>query len=140
MHRKYILLVEDNNDDELLTRHILEKCGLLDKVIVAHDGVEALDFLSQKSDIDELPLAIILDIAMPKLNGLEVLRTIKENPATRNIPAIMFSSSREQSDINTSYQLGANSYVAKPVKYEDFYETAQLLTQYWRKLNQTSPC
>lgn len=136
-----ILVVEDNpNDAELLLRS-LKKNKLANNLYFVKDGEEALNFLFCKEEYSERksyknPKVIFLDLKLPKLNGLEVLEEIKTNPLTKKIPVIIVSSSREDPDIESAYELGANSYVVKPVKFNDFMETAKQLGLYWLLVNQ----
>lgn len=140
---KTILLVEDNPDDEALTLRALRKhisCG----VTVVRDGAEALEYLfgtGSHADRDLLlkPLMVLLDLKLPKVSGLEVLRSMRDNPATRAIPVVVFTSSTEEQDILDSYNLGANSYVRKPVDYHKFCDDLKLVALYWLSLNQMPP-
>jgi two-component system, response regulator len=136
-----ILLVEDNPQDVELTIRALKKKNLANRVYVVEDGAEALDFLFSrgkyaKRDGSQRPKVVLLDVKLPKLNGLEVLRAIKGDERTRGIPVLMVTSSREDPDIRTAYQLGANSYVVKPVDFEAFMEAMSNLGFYWLLINQ----
>ena len=139
-----ILLVEDNTNDVELTLRALRKHDLAEHVHVVKDGVEALDFLMGTGSYNdrsaaEPPRVILLDIKLPKLDGLEVLRRIKSDERTRTTPVVLLTSSREESDIAESYRLGANSYVVKPVDFEKFVESVSELGLYWLLLNEPIP-
>ncbi len=141
---KVILLVEDNSDDELLTLRALKRSNVLNKVIVARDGVEALDYLLGRGeyaerDTAEQPQLILLDIKLPRLDGLEVLRQIRENPLTRLLPVVMLTSSSEEQDLIASYGLGANSFIRKPVDFTQFADAVGHLKLYWLVLNEPPP-
>lgn len=136
-----ILLVEDNPSDEELTLHALSQEGIAEKVKVVRDGAEALDFLFGRGNYRELqgtdpPRLILLDLKLPKVNGLEVLEKIKANPQTRNIPVVVLSSSDQEKDILKSYTLGANSFITKPVDFNQFSKIVQQVGSYWLKVNQ----
>ncbi len=138
---KFILLVEDNPDDELLTLRAFKKNNILNKVEVVRDGQEALDFLFCEGDYasrnkHDNPQVILLDINLPKLDGLEVLRELRANEATSLIPVVIMTTSDEQNDIISSYKLGANSYVRKPVEFENFMAAIKQLGMYWLILNE----
>jgi CheY-like chemotaxis protein len=120
-----ILLVEDNPDDVELTLRAFEKHNLANEIIVARDGEEAVDILFQRGKEgikQQAPDLILLDLKLPKMDGLEVLRQVKENPRTKVIPVVILTSSKEENDLNESYRLGANSYIRKPVNFEKFTE------------------
>lgn len=139
-----ILLVEDNPDDEALTVRAFKKSNLSNDVVVAHDGVEALDYLFARGAFadrnpHELPNLVLLDIKLPKLDGLEVLERIRENELTRMLPVVMLTSSKEQDDLARSYELGANSYIRKPVDFAQFMTAIQQLGLYWLVLNERPP-
>ncbi len=139
---KILLLIEDNPDDEALTIRALKKHNIANEIVVARDGEEALDFIYTRGrfaerDPDNLPQVILLDLKLPKIDGLEVLRQIRNNPATRRVPVVVLTSSNEEKDIISSYDLGANSYVRKPVDFEQFLEAARQLGLYWLVLNET---
>ncbi len=136
-----ILLVEDNPQDVELTIRALKKRNLANRVYVVGDGAEALDFIFSrgkyiKREASLHPRVVLLDVKLPKLNGLEVLRMIKEDEEMRKIPVVMVTSSREDPDIRTAYQLGANSYVVKPVDFDAFMEAMSNLGFYWLLINQ----
>lgn len=137
-----ILLVEDNPDDELLTLRALKKNNLGNDVLVVRDGVQALDYLfcqNEYADRDplDMPQLILLDIKLPRLNGLEVLRAIRADPRTQRLPVVMLTSSNEDQDLIDAYAGGANSFVRKPVDFAEFSQATQQLGLYWLVLNQT---
>lgn len=138
-----ILLVEDNADDEALTLRAFRKNNIRNEIVVARDGVEALDYLfgtgSRESAGPLLPQVMLLDLKLPKLDGLEVLRRIREDPRTSLLPVVILTSSREQQDILTGYRLRCNSYVRKPVDFDAFMEAARQLSIYWLMLNEPVP-
>jgi two-component system, response regulator len=141
---KVILLVEDNARDEALTLRSLKKSNLVNEVIVAHDGVEALDYLFGTGgyagrDLDVMPQLILLDLKLPKVNGLQVLQRIRQGEHTKRLPVVIFTSSNEEEDLIKSYNLGANSYIRKPVDFEHFLEATKQLGLYWLVLNQAAP-
>ena len=141
---KVILLVEDNPDDEALTLRAFKKKKFINPVVVAHDGVEALDYLFATNahtgrDTSVMPSLILLDLKLPKVGGLEVLRRIRADERTRRIPVVVLTSSKEQQDLITSYDLGANSYIRKPVDFEKFVEAAGNLGMYWLMWNEPPP-
>jgi len=144
MRRKGILLVEDNADDETLTLRALRKNDILNEVIVARDGAEALDFLfargahAQRDPHLELQL-VLLDLNLPKINGLNVLRQLRGDERTRLLPVVVLTSSKEDEDIIRSYELRANSYVRKPVDFTKFTEAVKALGVYWLLLNEDVP-
>ncbi len=142
MSEKTILLVEDNPDDVTLTLRALKKNNLLNEVVVARDGVEALDFLFCDGKFADRqpghqPELILLDLKLPKVDGLEVLKRIRKHERTRLLPVVILTSSNEQSDIISGYELGVNSYIRKPVDFEQFIEAVRQLGLYWLVLNQT---
>jgi two-component system, response regulator len=144
MNGKVILLVEDNPDDEALTLRALKKNNILNDVIVAHDGVEALEYLFgtgryEGRDPSILPQIVLLDLKLPKVDGLEVLRSIRADERTRLLPVVVLTSSKEEQDLLQSYSLGANSYVRKPVDFNQFTEAVRQLGLYWLVLNENPP-
>ena len=139
-----ILLVEDNADDEALALRALKKHTNENKIHVVRDGVEALDFLfctNAYADRDphDMPRLILLDIKLPKMDGLEVLRRIRADKHTRLVPVVLLTSSREEQDLVEGYQSGANSYVRKPIDFDEFLEAVRQLSSYWLILNETPP-
>lgn len=137
---KIILLVEDNPDDEVLTLRALRKNNILNQVVVARDGVEALDYLFGTGihagrDTESQPQVILLDLKLPKLDGLEVLKRIRADVRTRLQPVVILTTSNEDRDIISSYELGANSFIRKPVDFEQFMEAVRQLGLYWLVLN-----
>jgi CheY-like chemotaxis protein len=131
-----ILLVEDNPNDVELALHALKKNNLSNRIEVVRDGAEALDFIFGKGVDSHRPKVILLDLKLPKVDGLEVLKRLKSDPQTRSIPVVMLTSSREECDIVKSYQLGVNSYIVKPVDFEQFTEAVRQLGLYWLLMNQ----
>ncbi len=141
---KLILLVEDNPDDELLTIRAFEKNHLANRIEVVRDGQEALDFLFCEGnyadrDPDDMPVLVLLDLKLPKLDGIEVLRQIRSDPRTQLLPVVVLTTSRQEQDIINSYQLGANSYIAKPVDFNEFMESVRQLGLYWLVINEIPP-
>ncbi|MCG3115015.1 MAG: response regulator [Candidatus Manganitrophus sp. SA1] len=140
---KSILLVEDNVEDVELTLEALAEYNLANDVVVTRDGAEALDYLysrgSFKTRAAGNPAVILLDIKMPKVNGLEVLRTIKADEKLKTIPVVMLTSSREEPDLAESYQLGVNAYVVKPVNFQEFVKAVKHLGVFWALLNERPP-
>jgi two-component system response regulator len=141
---KIILLVEDNPDDELLTILAFKEHNIMNKVVLARDGTEALDYLFatgiyKNRDIHDIPQVVLLDLKLPKIDGLEVLRQIRANDITRLLPVVILTSSKEEADLISSYQLGANSYIRKPVDFEQFSEAIRELGLYWLILNEIPP-
>jgi CheY-like chemotaxis protein len=139
-----ILLVEDNPDDEALTIRALNKNKIANNLSVVRDGVEALDFLFctgsyAERDPNDLPEVILLDLKLPKLDGLEVLRRIREDKRTQLLPVVILTSSVEEQDLIKSYSLGANSYIRKPVDFSQFVEAVHQLGMYWLVLNEPPP-
>ncbi len=134
-----ILLVEDNRDDEELTLLALEENHVAQDIKVVRDGAEALDYLFATGPYaggsTRLPHFILLDVKLPKVSGIEVLQRVKQDRRTSKIPVVMLTSSREDPDVNHSYELGANSYIVKPVEFNQFKETIRLLGFYWQSLN-----
>ena len=141
MKGKVILVVEDNPRDEALTLRALKKSNIVNDVVVVRDGVEALDFLFGTGthagrDTTELPQMVLLDLKLPKVDGLEVLRQLRSDERTRRLPVVIFTSSSEEEDMIKSYNLGANSYVRKPVEFDQFLEATRQLGIYWLLLNE----
>lgn len=139
-----ILLVEDNADDELLTLRALKKNNIANEVVVARDGVEALDFLFGEGtyagrDPYDTPELILLDLKLPRIDGLEVLRRIRSDERTKLLPVVILTSSKEDQDIINGYSLGANSYTRKPVDFNQFMEAVRQLGLYWLVLNERAP-
>lgn len=137
-----ILLVEDNPDDVDLTLYAFEKCNLGNPVVVARDGKEALDYLYgtgayTERDTSELPMLVLLDLKLPKIDGLEVLQRMRSEPLTRFLPVVVLTSSNEQEDMIQSYSIGVNSYVRKPVDFVEFTQAVQQLGLYWLILNES---
>jgi len=144
MAEKIILLVEDDPDDEALARRALKKNNIKNEVVVAHDGIEALDYLFGRGayagrDLNEMPQVILLDLKLPKMDGLEVLRQIRADERTQLLPVVILTTSKEEQDIINSYSLGANSYIRKPVDFIQFAEAVRQLGLYWLLLNETPP-
>ena len=144
MNDKMILIVEDNPDDEALTLRALKKNNIGNRLAVVHDGAEALDYLFchgiySERDPHDLPQAILLDLKLPKIDGLEVLKRIRAEPRTRLLPVIILTSSKEEQDLLQSYKNGANSYVRKPVDFNEFLEAARQIGLYWLILNEVPP-
>jgi two-component system response regulator len=140
--QKKILLVEDNPDDEALTRRALKTNNIQNEVVVARDGASALDYLlgdGTARDGAELPAVVLLDLKLPKIDGLEVLRRIRAEDRTRLLPVVILTSSKEEQDIVSGYSLGANSYVRKPVDFDEFVRAASQLGLYWLLLNEQPP-
>ena len=141
---KVILLVEDNPDDEALTLRAFKRSHVMNPIAVARDGNEALDFLFARGAYSErigalLPTLIILDLKLPKLDGLGVLKALRADSRTQLIPVVILTSSKEEQDLISSYSLGANSYVRKPVDFTEFQEAVKILGIYWLMMNQAPP-
>jgi two-component system response regulator len=137
-----ILLVEDNPDDRALTMRALQKNQMLNPVLIAEDGVEALDMLlgsAAVAPVDPPPALVLLDLKLPKIDGLEVLRKVRSDPRTRLMPVVVLTSSKEEQDLVASYRLGANSYIRKPVEFTKFVEAVRQLGLYWLVLNEAPP-
>jgi two-component system, response regulator len=144
MANKVILLVEDNADDEKLTLRALHKNKISNEVVVARDGMEALEYLlgnetQAGSNLNPLPQVVLLDLKLPKLDGLEVLRRLRADERTKLLPVVILTSSNEEQDRISGYSLGANSYVRKPVDFNQFLEAARQLGLYWLVLNEPPP-
>ena len=144
MRDDVILLVEDNPDDELLTLRALKKNNFTNEVVVARDGVEALDYLFATGeyagrDASVMPQLILLDLKLPRVDGLEVLRRLRSDERTRLLPVVILTSSKELEDMLDSYGSGANSYVRKPVNFEQFVWAVEQLKLYWLGLNEAPP-
>ncbi|MEK6664354.1 MAG: response regulator [Pseudomonadota bacterium] len=144
MKNKVILLVEDNPDDETLTLRALRKNQILNEIVVARDGAEALDYLFGTGvhvgrDTSIQPQLILLDLKLPKIDGLEVLKRLRADPRTTLLPVTVLTTSNEECDVVTSYQLGVNSYVRKPVDFDSFIEAVRQLGLYWLVLNTAPP-
>ena len=144
MEEKMILLVEDNPDDEALTLRALKKNNISNRVAVAHDGVEALDFLFCTGTYagrnpNEMPQVILLDLKLPKIDGMEVLRRIRADERTHLLPVVILTSSKEEQDLANGYGYGANSYVRKPVDFNQFVDAVRHLGLYWLVLNEPLP-
>ena len=141
MNGKIILLVEDNPDDEALTLRALKSSNIANEVVVTRDGVEALDYLFGTGayadrDTRVMPQVVLLDLKLPKMNGLDVLRRLRDDERTKPLPVVVLTSSDEERDIIESYGLGANSYIRKPVAFAQFTEAVRQLGLYWLVLNQ----
>jgi len=133
---RVILLVEDNPDDERLAVRALKQGNIVNEIVVARNGEEALNLLF---NLDPLPSVVLLDLKLPKIDGLEVLRRIRHNPTTRLLPVVILTSSSEDQDIIESYNLGANSYVRKPVEFSQFTEAVHQLGMFWVLINEPLP-
>ena len=136
-----ILLVEDNPNDVELTLHAFKKNNIVNRIEIVRDGAEALDYLFATGmyadrDINSHPRVILLDLKLPKIDGKEVIRRIKADPRTQTIPVVVVTSSREESDVVESYHLGVNSYIRKPVDFEQFTEAVRTIGMYWLLLNE----
>ena len=141
MDEKIILLVEDNQDDIALTLRAFSKIHFKNKVITVEDGEEALNYLFCKGKFQgrnplDLPSVVLLDLKLPKVNGFEVLKAIRENESTKLLPVVFLTSSKEEMDIINGYKLGVNSYIRKPVDFEKFFEAIQTLGVYWLLMNE----
>jgi two-component system, response regulator len=138
-----ILLVEDNQDDADLAMRAFRKSKIQNDIVLVRDGVEALDYLlgtgPHAAAPQPLPEVVLLDLNLPRVDGLEVLRRLREDPRTKHLPVVVLTSSNQEQDILSSYDLGANSYVRKPVDFDQFIEAARQLGLYWLVLNQTPP-
>ena len=143
-NQRVILLVEDNPKDEELTIRALKKSNILNPLVVARDGVEALDYLFARGshvnrDAAAMPQVILLDLKLPKIDGLEVLKALRANEFTKLLPVVILTSSVEEQDLIRSYSLGANSYIRKPVDFAQFLEAVRQLGLYWLVMNETAP-
>ena len=140
MSEKIILLVEDNQDDEELALLAFERCRIANRVVVVRDGQEALDYFFGPAppggEERPLPQVVLLDLKLPRVDGLEVLRRLRADPRTRRLPVVVLTSSREEQDLIESYDLGANSYVRKPVDFSNFAQAVLQLQMYWLVLNE----
>jgi CheY-like chemotaxis protein len=144
MLNRMIMLLEDNADDEALTIRALRKNNIQNEVVVAHDGVEALDYLFGTGphagrDTRIKPLVVLLDLKLPKIDGLEVLRRLRADERTKFIPVVVLTSSKEEQDLINSYSFGCNSYIRKPVDFVQFVEAVRQLGLYWLVLNEAPP-
>jgi two-component system, response regulator len=144
MNDGVILLVEDDANDEALALRALSKNGIRNEVVVLRDGVVALDYLFGRNgyatrDVSELPAVMLLDLKLPKIDGLEVLRRVRAHPRTRSLPIVILTSSDEDQDRAEGYNLGANSYVRKPVEFTEFANAVRQLGAYWLLLNEPPP-
>jgi two-component system response regulator len=144
MAEKTILLVEDNPDDVALTLRAFEKNNIANRIVVATDGVEALDYLFGTGrhagrDLGDMPALVLLDLKLPKIDGMEVLRRLRADEKTKLLPVVILTSSKEEQDLANGYALGANSYVRKPVDFNQFMEAARHLGLYWLVLNEAPP-
>ncbi len=142
---KYILMVEDDPDDVALTLRALKKHDIKNEVVVVEDGAEALEFIFATGahagrDAGHLPEFVMLDLKLPKVSGLEVLKRIRADERTATLPVVIFTSSKEERDLAEGYNLGANSYVRKPVEFDEFAEAVHQLGLYWLILNEPPPC
>lgn len=143
-NQKVILLVEDNSSDVELTRRALERARIANELVVARDGKEALDYLFGEGaytgrDVSDLPAVALLDLKLPKVPGLEALRRIRADARTRRLPVVILTSSKEEQDLASSYDLGANSYIAKPVDFSQFTKAIEHLGLYWLVWNEAPP-
>lgn len=140
MGEKIILLIEDNADDEALTLRALQKNNISNEVRVARDGQEAVDyFFGKDAQANPEPAVVLLDLKLPKVDGLEVLRRIRADERTKTQPVVILTSSKEEQDLLTGYRLGANSYIRKPVDFNQFMEAVKQLGLYWLVLNEAPP-
>lgn len=140
---KRILLVEDNERDQELTLAALEEFNIANEIDIANDGAEALDYLHRRGKfagkVESLPVVVLLDLKMPRVDGLEVLKQMKADPALKQLPVVMLTSSREEADLVKSYSLGVNAYVVKPVDFQQFVDTVRKLGFFWALVNEPPP-
>ena len=144
MMRAPLLLVEDNKDDELLTLRALKKHNILNEIVIARDGAEALDYLFGTGpyagrDMHVMPQVVLLDLNLPRIGGLEVLKRIRENPSTRYMAVVVLTSSKEEEDVLRSYSLGANSFVRKPVEFNEFVDAVKAVGLFWLVVHHAAP-
>ena len=140
MNNHPIMLVEDNPDDVMFTLRAFKQNNISNEVVVATDGEKALDILFPENDAAPFnPALVLLDVKLPKVDGLEVLRRIRSNPRTQSLPVVVLTTSSEETDIVSSYRLGANSFVRKPVNFDDFVDATRVLGVYWLLVNQPAP-
>jgi two-component system response regulator len=144
METKIILLVEDNPDDEMLTLRALKKNNIMNEVVVARDGAEALNYLFSigkytEGDLIKKLAVVLLDLKLPKIDGMEVLRRIRDDEKTKLLPVVILTSSKEEQDLINGYKFGANSYIRKPVDFDKFVEAIRQLGLYWLVLNEVPP-
>ncbi len=144
MQKQFLVLVEDRQDDIDLTLRALKKNNIVNEVVVLHDGIEALDFFFATGkyagrNLDERPAVILLDIKLPKVDGLEVLKHLRASEQTKFIPVVILTSSKEERDVINGYQLGCNSYVCKPIDFNEFSEVVKNMGLYWLLLNEPTP-
>jgi two-component system, response regulator len=144
MANKTILLVDDNKNDVFLTLRALKRSNITNEVVVASDGVEALDYLLGSGkyigrDLSQMPVVTLLDLNMPRMNGLQFLKKVRENPLTRLLPVVVLTASKEDTDIVESYKLGTNAYVRKPVDFIQFAEAIKQLGLFWLVINEPPP-
>ncbi len=144
MNSKRILLVEDNPSDVDLTKRALQRACIVNELIVAEDGQEALDYVFGEGgyagrDVSDLPTLTLLDLKLPRVSGLEVLRRIRSNPRTRRLPIVILTTSKEEQDVAAGYDLGVNSYIRKPVDFQQFARVVEQLGMFWLVLNEPPP-
>ncbi|WP_421655454.1 response regulator [Leptothermofonsia sp. ETS-13] len=144
VRERSILLVEDNPDDEVLAIRALRRSRITNEIVVVHDGVEALDYLFGRGayagrDLSNQPAVILLDLKLPRMDGIEVLRELRAHESTRLLPIVILTTSEEEQDVINSYSLGCNSYVRKPIDFLQFSQAVQQLGMYWLLLNEAPP-